>query len=230
MVADQTGERTGAVMKALTRLKKDPITVFPEHKVLKAGEYLAYETAQTIIQTAHAQAQQITAEAKEIYKSEKRRGYQDGIAASKAEMAERMTATVARTIDYMGGVETAIADIVMTALNKILGERDDATLVLKTVRNALQVFCHRQRVTLRVAPALLATLEQKRASDFPDMGFLDIVPAAHLTARQCILETEMGMVDASIDTQLDAIAAAMAKRLGTASFEQTDQQHDQSVL
>lgn len=204
-------------MKVLTRLKQDQIRIPSEQKVLKADDYLIYETAQNLIKEAQFQAHQIIAEAKEIYASEKQRGYQDGVEASKAEMAERMTATVAQTVDYLSGVENAMADVVMTALYKILGEMDAETVVLKAVRNALAVFQHRQQVTLRVAPSLSATLKEKRDRDFPAMNFLNIVPEARLTAKQCILETEMGVVEAGIDTQLDAIARALAKRLGTAS-------------
>jgi type III secretion protein L len=48
-------------------------------------------------------------------------------------------------------------------------------------------------------------------ADYAGISFVDVAGDARLRAGGCILESELGIVDASIDVQLDALRRALAK-------------------
>ena len=51
--------------------------------------------------------------------------------------------------------------------------------------------------------------------DYPGVGYLDIVPDSRLKPDSCILESEIGLVEASIEGQLAALRNAFQKVLGS---------------
>jgi type III secretion protein L len=198
-------------MNTFVHLKKIPLDTLSQNKVLKANDYLAHSTAQEIIRTAEAKAQAMLRRAEEVYAAEKNKGYQDGIQASKAELSEQITETAIKSVDYLENVEKDLVNLVMKAIQKIIGEFDDEALTGKVVSNALRLFQNQHRLTLRVAPSLQSDLETKRDTDFQAIPHLDIVADPQLAPKNCILESEVGMVDASIETQLKAIESALIK-------------------
>lgn len=199
-------------MNAFVHLKKISLDTLPQDKVLKANDYLAYSSAQEIIRTAEAKAQAILCRAKEVYAAEKHRGYQDGIQAGKAELSEQITETAMKAVDYLGDFEKDLVTLIMNATRKIIGEFDDDILTAKVVSNALYLFQHQHSLTLRVAPSLKRGLEVRRDTDFQAIPHLTIVSDPQLAPGTCILESEIGVVDASIETQLKAIESALIKR------------------
>lgn len=91
--------------------------------------------------------------------------------------------------------------------------------MVAVVKGALAVVRNQKQVTLRVLTP--SQLDDVRASvnellaAFPGVGFLDLVPDARLGPDACILESEIGVVEASIAGQLGAIEKAFASILGS---------------
>ena len=81
-----------------------------------------------------------------------------------------------------------------------------------TVRN-------QQHVTIRVAPAdekaVRAELASMLASVPGGTSFLDVVPDARLERGACLLESELGVVDASLETQLKALENALRSKIAS---------------
>ena len=195
-------------------MKKEGIQIPPEKKILKAEDYVAYVEAEEIIDKARSEAERILAEAREAYEVEKKKGYDAGILEGKMDISQRMMDTVNRTVDYLSSVEEKVMGIVMTALRKIIGEIDDRDLVQRVVRSALSVVRNQKQVTLRVSPDEVETVKASLntiIADFPAISFIDVMGDGRLKHGGCILETEIGVVDASIDIQLEAIRRSLLK-------------------
>lgn len=195
-------------------LKADSLQLLPEQKVIKAADYAAYVEAQEIIQRARTEADALLAHATEAYEAEKRRGYEDGLMEGQEKIAEKMIDTISEAVNYLGGLEGKVVDIVVQALGRILGEIDKNELILRVVSNALEVARTQKQVTLRVAPAQADHLREKLnelLASFPSINFIDIASDPRLKIGGCILETEMGFVDASVDVQLGAIRKSLLK-------------------
>ena len=82
---------------------------------------------------------------------------------------------------------------------------------MAVVRSGLAVMRNQKQLTLRLSPE---SAEQVRAraqellERFPGVGMLDIVADARLKGEGAILESEIGVVEASIDKQLEALEEA----------------------
>jgi len=194
------------------------IGVDERRKVLRADELRSLRTAEEAVAAAQGQAEQIVGQAQAIYDAEKRRGYEEGREEARMEQAEQMIENVARNVEYFGRVEGRMVDLVMQAVQKIIDDFDDRDKVMMTVRNVLSVVRNQKQMTLRLAPNQVEVV-QSRVNDllagYPGIGYLDIVADSRLVADACILESDIGLVEASIETQMRALREAFVKVLGS---------------
>jgi type III secretion protein L len=203
-------------MGTLFFLKSGSFSPQPGQKVLKAADYAVLAQAEDIVRLAELEAESIRAAAKEAYEAEKQRGYSDGLEAGKLETAAQMMDTVAAGVDYLAGLETRIVDLVMHALRKIIDGFDDKERVLGLVRKALGYARSQKRVVLRVCPEEAEIVQEHLRDllrDFPGIGILDVAPDPRLDKGACVLESELGLIDAGLDVQLANIRKAFQRQL-----------------
>lgn len=190
----------------------------PTLKVIRAQDIAVLRSAEAAVADAMAQADAIVAQAQEAYEAERRRGFEEGQAQAKLEQAEQMIETVSRTVDYFSKVETKMVDLVMQAVQKIIDGFDDRERVLLTVRNVLSVVRNQKQMTLRLSPLqvdLVKSHVNELLAEYPGVGYLDIVADSRLKDDACILESEIGLVEASMAGQLKALRNAFEKVLGS---------------
>lgn len=202
----------------LTPARRLAVSVDPAAKVVRAADIATLRDAEGAIAAANAQAEAIVADAKQAFEAEKQRGYQEGLEEAKLEQAENMIENVSRTIDYFGKVEGRMVDLVMQAVQKIISDFDDTERVVITVKNVLGVVRNQKQMTLRLNPHQV-DIVKKRVDEllaaYPGVGYLDIVPDSRLKPDSCILESEIGLVEASMEGQLAALRTAFEKVLGS---------------
>lgn len=190
----------------------------PSARVLRAEDYAAWIGAQALTDHARAQADQILAGAQAAFEAECQRGYEDGRQEALLNQAEKMIETVGRTVDYFASVENKMVDLVMASVCKVVDGFNDQEKVIIVVRNALAVVRNQKQITLRLHPDDLE-LVRGRINDilaaYPGVGYLDLLADARLTPGACILESEIGMVEASLEGQIAALRAAFERTLGS---------------
>lgn len=193
-------------------------SVDPAARVVRAQEHAVLAEAQALLDNAHAQAEAILAGAQEAFEAERQRGYADGKEQALLDQAEKMIETVGRTVEYFAGVENEMVDLVMLAVRKVVDGFDDREKVLIVVRNALAVVRNQKQMTLRLHPddvdAVRARINDLLAA-YPGVGYLDILGDGRLSRGACILESEIGMVEASLEGQLTALRGAFQRTLGS---------------
>ncbi|HCG7963041.1 TPA: SctL family type III secretion system stator protein VscL [Vibrio parahaemolyticus] len=203
-------------MVSFVEIKTDNLQLAPGLKVLKAKDYVSYLDSQHLVEAANSKADSIIAKAQQAYETEKQRGYQDGLEQAKIENAQAMVATLARCNEYYLQVEQKMTNVVLDAVRKIIDTFDDVDTTISVVREALQLVSNQKQVILHVHPEQVVDVREKVAgvlSDFPEVGYVDVVADARLKNGGCILETEVGIIDASIDGQIQALKQAMVKQL-----------------
>lgn len=97
---------------------------------------------------------------------------------------------------------------------KILGEalRVNPERVVGVVHEALRNLSRERRLTIEVAPGQAAILEQHRASLEARLGpecSLRILDSPEVTAGGCLLRSELGTIDARVETQLQLLERAL---------------------
>lgn len=190
-------------------------------RLVKAADVATARSAADILADAEAEAARIREEAKAAFEAEKQRGYEKGLADAKLEMAMKKLELVDSSVAFMESVERKMADVVLKALKTFTVEVGDEAMVLQIVRKTMNAVIRTQRtVTLKVAPemkpAVAARVAELKAA-YPTIETLDVVEDPRLTGTACVLETEAGAADASVDTQLSAIETSIRRHIASPS-------------
>jgi type III secretion protein L len=197
-------------------LKDGRLMVPPEVRILKAAEYGELLQASEVLAVAAARAEQKLREAEEAFEERKREGYEEGLLAGKMEMAERLMEQVISGVEYVERQESVLVEAVIGALRKILGDMDEEERVVAVVRKALSYVRAQKKVLLRLNPAEAETVNKKMGEilrDYPGLGLLEVAADARLAKGSCTLESEIGVIDASLETQIEAIRRSFLRRL-----------------
>lgn len=197
-------------------LNKDIALPAPGTKIIKAKEAMILVEAGNLLEEARSRALKILTDAQQAYEEQKEKGYQDGLEEGRLEHAEKVLDTVLSSVEYIENLESTLVKVVGTAVRKIIGELEDGECIVRIVRNALLTVRGQQKVVIRVAmkdePYVKKSLDSiTRVA--PGISFLDLVADPRLAPGSCILESELGVVDASLETQLKAIEKSITARI-----------------
>lgn len=204
-------------MGTLFRLNTDFVTPAAGTKVLKAEEYGLLLEADKLLAAAKEKAAAMEKAANEAYEQKLEEGYREGLEQGKLEHSEKMMETILSSVEFIEGIENTLVSVVNQAIRKIIGEMDDKERIVSIVRNALNTVRGQQKVTVRVAPAdeqAVASALSAMTAGSAESSFLTIVADARLPRDSCILESELGVVDAGLETQLKALEHAFHSKIG----------------
>lgn len=202
-------------MASFVRRLTDRPQVAPETRVIKQDEYLAAAEAAQVLADARARAKEMLEQAETTYEARKEEGYQAGLSQAQEELADQIMTIVGNSVDYMAKAEDDIARTVMACLRKILGEFDDAELVIRIARGALQRMRGEPRVTLRVRPDVEAEVQARIGEILAgagDVGYLEIIGDEQMPKGGCRLESDAGVVDGGLERQLAVIERIFKER------------------
>ncbi len=198
-------------------IDKQNFKISSDHRLVKAEDIATAQSAAEIIAAAEAEAKRIREEAKAAYEEEKRRGYEKGLADGKMEIAMMKLDQVDSSVAFMEGVEQKMAGVVMNALKSFVVEVGDKEMVFQIVRKTLNAVIRTQRqVVLKVAPEMADSVRARvteLTTAYPTVETFDVVADPRLKGAACVLETEAGVADASIETPLAAIEKSIARHL-----------------
>ena len=198
-------------------IEKQDFTLVSDRRLVKASEVATVKSATDIIAAAESEAARIREDAKAAFEAQKKQGYEKGLQDGKLEIAMQKLEQVDQSVAFMESVEGKMADIVMKALKSCIEEIGDKEMVVNIVRKTMNAVIRTQRhVTLKVAPEMVQAVKEHVAAlriDYPTVESFDVVEDPRLKGPACILETEAGVADASVDTQLAAIERSLGRHL-----------------
>ena len=190
----------------------------------------ANEKSEKILAEAQEKRAEIFEEAKKYYANEAERGYDDGYATGKSEMAQQLVEIAAKNSENINQLESSIVGLVLKALKRILGDISKETLIVDLVRQALKSVKNQQEAILKVSPADAQAVREHMDQIMADgiVDYLEVTADSRLKPGTCILETDIGVVDASLDVQLQAITDAFQKIQGNKKIEDVELTDDQA--
>lgn len=206
-------------------IENNKIRVSASTKLIKANDYAtlveadnilrkANENADQILQYAKIEAQKIKELARKEYILEKEKGYKEGLKNIQKEMATSINETIINSERYIHSIEEKITGLVLDTVKKIIGGIDNSEMVTALVKKSLNVMKNHKQISLRISPMHVDFLNERideivRA--YPNINGIEILADDRLDQNQLILESPVGIVDASIDTQLASIKDAFSK-------------------
>jgi type III secretion protein L len=176
--------------------------------VVKKEEFSALLEARDIIAQAHRYGETLKAEMHEQVEAARRAGYEAGMKEARTDFSATVVSTVAEMEMAFARLELRIVNTVMGALQQILGRIDDRTLMEQLVRRVLSQSRQGKELRLRVAAAQFDEVNRWLSDvikEFPDIEFVDVFKDASAAPGTCVLESEFGAIDASLDVQLAAV-------------------------
>ncbi len=199
------------------RLNSNHIRIAPEAKILKAKDYTSFLKASEIIKKAEEKAAQIEEDAQKAYEELKQQGYEEGLLEGRMEYGEKMLDTAMAAIDYLENLEEALVRTVIQAVRKVVGEIDSKELIVKVIRVALTNMHSQQKVLLKISAAdeeaVREALDVMLKTAPGSLNYIDIMVDPRMTSGNCVLESELGLLDASVETQLTILENALLKKV-----------------
>lgn len=166
------------------------------------------EAATALLDEARRQAEDIVGEAKQAFEDEKRRGYEEGLAAGKMDAARLLLAETELLDQRLAGIEAELAEIVIASVRRLVQGFTDKEKAEILVRAALQQMRREKKAELRISPEqyqdMRASIEDIR-KEFPEVQLIDVVEDAGLQAPQIIVETAVGRVEGDLGRHLEEL-------------------------
>jgi type III secretion protein L len=171
----------------------------PGVKIIRAEEISAWRDGYRFL-----------SEASKAFEAERARGFSEGMEAASRDAGKLVLETAGKVDRYLGSLEKQIAALSFDIVRRVLGEFDDAELVARSARNALADFRDASAVRIKIHPSAETAVRRMLAERRQDPGISFVVQTDDdLAERACILSTEFAIIDATLDSQLAAIAQAM---------------------
>ncbi|GEM_PF-2244495 len=193
-------------------LKGNEPSIAPGTRIVKAAALADFVEAGRILDEARFRAVEIVSGAKKEFEAQKAAGYEDGIRTGKESLSRYMLEVVSKSRQYLEDNEERVVILVLAALKKILGELDGQEMAVRMVRNALNVVGKQAQVSIMVAPENLQAVEsriQALIQPYPRIKSFEVRADSSLEGSRCVLETKVGRVEASLESQIEALSRAM---------------------
>ncbi len=196
-------------------VNKNNFKIESSSRLVKASDVAAVRTAEEIIAAAEAEAARLETSARDAFEAERKKGFEQGLEEGRAKVVADKLDFAYESAQYMAKVEEKLADIVIKALWKCVSQIGDRNLIMEIIRKLMKAVIHNQRhVSLKVAPDMVQEVRSRLdevLSDYPALEHVEVEEDSRLKGAAAIIETEAGIADASMETQLAAIEASIRK-------------------
>jgi type III secretion protein L len=183
-------------------------------KVIKAHDFAVLTTVQETLANACQRAAEIVALAETERDAALRQGREVGIEQGRADYAATMVEATARMESAFICLEARLVKTVMDALQAILHEIGERAVMERLVRRTLSNSSRTNALRLVVAAQQFEMVNELLApvlAQFPEIQFVDVVKDPAREPGTCVLESEFGIVDASLDTQIAAVREGLIR-------------------
>ncbi len=197
-------------MDSVSFNRQQPAGNAPTGSVLNARDVKAWQDAFEFLNEAEKQIADQKKQAEEaassLYAAERARGYEDG----KAEATSLIAETTLKVDRYLQSIETQVAQLAMSVVHRVLGNFDTRDLVAAAAGQAIADLRREKRLTVTVHPDAVDSISK----EFARLGLTGRIEATiegnpSLDPTACIIASDLAVIDASIKTQLTAIATAL---------------------
>jgi type III secretion protein L len=191
--------------------------------VVKADEFTTLVDAMETLRLARRASEQLRANIEAEIEQARRRGYEKGLLEARAELAAQIAETKAQLEHSFASLEGRIVQTVLKAVQQILASTSDRALLEPLIRRVLAQSNSDSPLRLRVSAEQFDAANDAVSSllkEFPQVEWIDVAKDPNASRGTCVLESEFGVIDGSIDTQLEALRrgllnAFVGKRLAS---------------
>lgn len=213
-----TGDASGFATRVNAHLAGRVLIKAPEAALLREAQALvehARAEARGLIAAGEQRAKAIEAAAEARIAEAAERGFREGVQRGLSEQARQHALRESKSARRMMSLDERIGVLVMRTLGSILTERQhDERFFEAVMQRVLRAARDEKFLTVRVCAeqydaarsAIERLLAQAGAAPF-----IEVLRGTGLSRGACVVESANGVIDASLDVQLEAISAALAR-------------------
>ncbi len=186
-------------------------------RIIEGEIYDARLRAKQILDEAQAEAEEIRTAAEQFRKEEGERGYQEGYQAGLAQVTEIILRAREEYARLLHGAETEMVKLAIKVARKIIGRelKVNPRTILDVVSQAITAVRQQNEIIIRVNPGDLEVLVKSKERLIGLLGRakdLDIRGDPAVRRGGCVIESEIGQIDAQLDIQLAVVEKILLKQ------------------
>ena len=184
-----------------------------EHEVLTG-----LEKAKGIVEKARKEGARLRKKAKEVledakkeYEMEKKKGLEEGRQEGLAQLTEKILEVKREREKTIAEAEHSIIQMVMEIAEKVIGRELKKGAIVDVVKKAMGESVG-EKIVVKIHPEDLADIQNHESDLMSHLSHSQTMTVRQdetVPAGGCIVETEMGTVDARLETQMAAIKKAL---------------------
>ena len=193
----------------LDKISLDDLPRGPGVQILRAEEARLWQDGYRFLAEARRVATQAEKTAQEVYAAEYERGVAEGRMAGANDAARLLSESAAKVDLHLAALEQEIGALALEVVRRVLGQFDAADVVARTAAQAVAEFRREKWLKVTVHPAAVDQVATTLSALPREGGPTVSVEGNHtLDERACIIASDFAVVDAGIERQLKAFAAA----------------------
>lgn len=215
-------------MKFFSLISKD-VDVAPNSRVLAPADFSAVMDSQELLEhvtmDVETYREQVRQECERLKETAKQEGFEEGM----QKWSSQLAFLEKEAHEAHNKIKAAIVPLAIASIKKIIGRelelKPDA--VISLITSALKAVNQSKKVTIFVNPLELEIIEQGKPAFKQVMEYAEsliITPKSDVKKGGCIIETEAGIINAEVDTQLLALEKAFKEIL-----KETPPEKDEAV-
>lgn len=198
-------------MEKFVSVKPLDSQISPEQRILKSEDYKRLVSYEQLLKELELKDKRREQEVLAAKAAALRSGFQQGKEQANAELAAQLLDFTMKMNHAISNVERQLVDVVIHAVRKIIHDFDDTQLVTSAVERGMELVRGSQKLIIRVNPQMYEKVAQKIHALQDTSRQIEIVGDAHLKPTECVLESDIGIVNASAEQQLEVVIRALQK-------------------
>ena len=203
--------------KLLTLIYGDRIHLAPQEKIIKHDLFSELIDAKDLINQIKLESKKyrlgISKECEVIKEQAEQEGFKQGF----EKWLEKVKELEERIEKVKDELEEVITPLALTAAKKIVGREIelDKEIIVDIVKSHLRAVKQSKRIVVVVSREDFARLDQRKnelKENFEELESFSVRPRDDLSKGSCIIETESGIINATIENQWALIEKVFAKR------------------
>lgn len=187
-----------------------------EKAVLKGDVVQALSSAERIVEEARQRAREIVEKAQAdqaaIREQSGREGYEEGL----RQLNEVISDAKRKYGKILAGAETELLKLSLKIAERIVGKalELDRSILLDIIHKAIQSLKYQKEIRIRIHPDDVAYLKDQKMQLYAMLGEskeIEVVEDPLVGKGGCIIDTEIGTIDARLETQLKVMERTLIK-------------------
>ncbi|MCC8940075.1 hypothetical protein H8A97_33435 [Bradyrhizobium sp. Arg62] len=203
-------------MVALVRLTSETVSALGPGQILPAASTQALLQAEQLLTQARRDADALVDEARVSASRIEAAAREAGLKEAQTTIQQRLAAIAVESLRVMEQNKERIVGLGLQIARRIIDTTAPAEAAVQIALRSLKIVGHSPVVRLRVAPSLVETVRARVDEIVPAVtsrAVVEVISDPRINDAGCILETDVGLVDATIENQLTLIENGLRRSL-----------------